>query len=289
MATADPKAHDPKAHDPKALADSLLDWWAMSGVDIAEARSALRASALAPVSAPQITATKSVSRPQLTGAPAGRMAAAPAPPSAVEDARAAAAAAQTLSELRAALEAFDGCPLKKTARNTVFSDGVENAEIMLVGEAPGKEEDEHGKPFVGRSGQLLDRMFASIGLSRETNLFISNVIFWRPPGNRPPTQGELAACLPFIRRAIEIKAPKLLVFVGGVAGQTMLQRDAGVMKLRNKRLTYSTASGANVNAMVMLHPAYLLRRPQEKRLAWADLQMLEAWAEELGVSRGERI
>jgi DNA polymerase len=238
---------------------------------------------------PQITATKTVTRPQLSGKPAARIPATPAPSNTVEDARAAAASAQTLSELRAALEAFDGCTLKKTARNTVFSDGVENAEIMLVGEAPGKEEDEQGKPFVGRSGQWLARMFASIGFSRQTNLFISNVIFWRPPGNRPPTQGELAACLPFIRRAIELKAPKLLVFVGGVAGQTMLARDAGVMKLRNKRLTYSTPNGVNVNAMVMLHPAYLLRRPQEKRLAWADLLMLEAWAEELGVSRGERI
>jgi DNA polymerase len=288
MATA-----DPKAPDPKALADSLLDWWAMSGVDIAEARMALRAASLAPApltaTGGQITATKSVTRPQLSGKPAARLPVGPAPASTVEDARAAAASAQTLSELRAALEAFDGCTLKKTARNTVFSDGVENAEIMLVGEAPGKEEDEQGKPFVGRSGQLLARMFASIGFSRQTNLFISNVIFWRPPGNRPPTQGELAACLPFIRRAIELKAPKLLVFVGGVAGQTMLARDAGVMKLRNKRLTYSTPNGVNVNAMVMLHPAYLLRRPQEKRLAWADLLMLEAWAEELGVSRGERI
>ena len=269
--------------DPRRLAESLLDWWALSGVDIADARAAMRAPPPAPAAAPPPNAP--VARPVLRATPT----AAPPASTAIDDARAAAASAKTLAELRAAIEAFEGCALKKTARTTVFSDGVEDAEIMLVGEAPGKDEDEQGKPFVGRSGQLLDRMFGSIGLSRQTNLFISNVIFWRPPGNRPPTQGELAACLPFIRRAIEIKAPKLLVFVGGVAAQTMLARDTGVMRMRNKRLTYSGPNDAAVNAMVMLHPAYLLRRPQEKRLAWTDLLMMEDWLAELGIPRGERI
>jgi DNA polymerase len=265
--------------DPRSAAQALLDWWALSGVDVAEARSLLRAAPTAPpvrpASAPIKRATPGVAPP--AALPAG-----------VEDARAAAAKASSLAELRAALDAFDGCPLRKTAHSTVFSDGVEDAEVMLVGEAPGRDEDEIGKPFVGRSGQLLDRMFGAIGLSRKTNLFISNVIFWRPPGNRPPTQGEIAACLPFIRRAIELKNPKLLIFIGGMAAQTLLAKEAGVMRLRNKRLSYDSPNGTKFNASVMLHPAYLLRRPQEKRLAWADLLHAETWADELGIARSPR-
>jgi DNA polymerase len=254
-------------------------------VDVADARAALRAAAAAP--RPQRDRDPSPAPsagPERAAAPARS----PSPSRAVEDARTAAAGAQSIAALRAALESFDGCALKRTARTTVFSDGVEDAEVMLVGEAPGKDEDEQGKPFVGRSGQLMDRMFAAVGLSRKTNLFISNVIFWRPPGNRPPTQGETAACLPFIRRAIELKRPKLLVLIGGMAAQTLLQKEAGVMRLRTKRLAYRADEGPAVNAMVMLHPAYLLRRPQEKRLAWADLLMMEAWLDELGVARDRR-
>lgn len=265
-------AADPRA----AAAQALLDWWALSGVDVADAKALLRAAPAAPQAAPAKPTTKAA-------APST-----PAPAAGVEDARAAAASAKSLAELRTALEAFDGCSLKKTAHTTVFCDGVEDADVMLVGEAPGREEDELGKPFVGRSGQLMDRMFASIGLSRKTNLFISNVIFWRPPGNRPPTQGEIAACLPFIRRAIELKKPKLLIFIGGMSAQTLLAKEAGVMRLRNKRLSYAGPDGAAVNAMVMLHPAYLLRRPQEKRLAWTDLLLAESWLDELGVKRGDR-
>jgi DNA polymerase len=157
---------------------------------------------------------------------------------------------------------------------------------MLIGEAPGKDEDASGKPFVGRSGQLMDRMFAAIGFSRATNLFISNVIFWRPPGNRPPTQAEIAACLPFVERAVALAQPKLLISVGGFAAQTLLKREDGVLRLRGKHLTASLP-GINtpLHAMVMLHPAYLLRRPQDKRLAWQDLLALGAWADELGISR----
>ncbi len=255
---------------------SLMVWWRDAGVDSAEA-----------------TAILEVPLPTRTEAPAQKAKPAPVrkvakPPtrSAADDARAAAAGATTLAELRAAIEAFDGCALKQTARQAVFSDGIEGAEVMVIGEAPGREEDAEGRPFVGRSGQLLDRMLGSIGLSRQANIFISNVIFWRPPGNRPPTQGEIAACLPFIERAVELARPKLLILVGGFAAQTILKRDDGVMRLRGKRLLCSLPGLTEpLHAMVMLHPAYLLRRPQDKRLAWMDLLACATWADELGVAR----
>ena len=199
-------------------------------------------------------------------------------------ARALAGAAQTVAELQDAVEKYDGCALKATARNTAFCDGIVGAPVLLLGEAPGKDEDEQGKPFVGRSGQLLDRMLAQIGLSRKSNILISNTIYWRPPGNRDPTQGEIVACLPFAERLIELTQPKLLVLTGKAAAHTMLKREDGVMKLRGRRLLYNREGlAAPVNAMVMLHPAYLLRQPQHKRLAWADLLTAEAWLKELGV------
>jgi DNA polymerase len=269
MVDADPR---------RRAAEALLDWWALTGVDLGDARALMRAAPASAAPAPPRQA------PSRTGAPS-----APTAALAVEDARKAAASANSLAELRAVLDAFDGCALKKTARTTVFADGAEDAEIMLVGEAPGKDEDEAGKPFVGRSGQLLDRMFAAIGLSRSTNLFISNTIFWRPPGNRPPTQGEIAACIPFIRRMIELKHPKMLIMIGGMAAQTLLTRDTGITRLRGKRLDYKDGDSTPIKAMAMLHPAYLLRRPQDKRMAWADLLMLESWLEELGVARGARL
>ncbi|MDX2276243.1 MAG: uracil-DNA glycosylase [Hyphomonadaceae bacterium] len=205
----------------------------------------------------------------------------------VADAKALAAAAGNVAELRAAVESYMGCALKATARSTVFSDGPDDARILLIGEAPGKEEDEQGKPFVGRSGQLLDRMLGAIGLDRRQNLLISNTIYWRPPGNRPPTQGEIAACLPFVDRLIELVRPEVLILAGGTAAQIVLRREEGVMRLRGKKLNYAREGQAPVNAMVMLHPAYLLRRPQEKKLAWGDLLLLEAWLDQLNVSRAK--
>jgi DNA polymerase len=204
----------------------------------------------------------------------------------VDLARSLAAAAQTVAELRAAVEKFDGCALKATARNTVFSDGQDDAPVLIIGEAPGKDEDEQGKPFVGRSGQLLDRMLAQVGLDRKVNVLISNTIYWRPPGNRDPTQGEIVACLPFVERLIAVAKPKLLILTGKASAHTVLRREEGVMKLRGRRLFYNRDGlEGPVNAMVMLHPAYLLRQPQQKRLAWADLLLAEAWLEELGVTR----
>jgi DNA polymerase len=204
----------------------------------------------------------------------------------VENARKLAAAARSVAELRVAVQSFEGCSLKATARNTVFSDGPDDAQVLLIGEAPGKDEDERGKPFVGRSGQLLDRMLAEIGLSRRSNILISNTIYWRPPGNRDPTLGETMACAPFVERLIALLRPKLLILAGKSAAHSVLKREDGVLKLRGRRLLY-TREGleAPINVMVMLHPAYLLRQPQQKRLAWADLLMAEAWLNELGVER----
>lgn len=254
-----------------------MAWWRDAGVDSAEAQAILEAPA--PAAAAPATGPSAPRAPP-------RKPAKPPSASAGEDARALAATAGTLAELAEKIAAFDGCALKQTARQAVFSDGVEGAPVMIVGEAPGREEDAAGRPFVGRSGQLLDRMMASIGFSRASNVFISNVIFWRPPGNRPPTQGEIAACVPFIERAVVLARPRLLVLSGGFAAQTLLKRDEGVLRLRGKRLTCPlTGLTEPLNAMVMLHPAYLLRRPQDKRLAWMDLLAFAAWADELGIAR----
>ncbi|WP_439575656.1 uracil-DNA glycosylase [Phreatobacter sp.] len=193
----------------------------------------------------------------------------PSPEAAVLAAREAAAAASTLDELRTALEAFEGCALKTTASRTVFEDGSRAARVMFVGEAPGREEDMEGRPFVGRSGQLLDRMLASIGLDRMANAYIANIIPWRPPGNRTPTPQEIAICEPFIRRQIELKAPDLLVCVGAPSTETLLGLK-GITKVRG-RLTTFRAGGRDIQAIATLHPAYLLRQPAAKRLAWRDM------------------
>ncbi|MGI9366207.1 MAG: uracil-DNA glycosylase [Rhizobiaceae bacterium] len=177
--------------------------------------------------------------------------------------------ATTLDELRSVMEAFDGCNLKFAARSTVFADGNPDAPIMLVGEAPGRDEDEQGLPFVGRSGQLLDKMLASIGLDR-TKVYISNVLPWRPPGNRTPTPAESDICRPFIERHIELAAPELLVLVGGSASKTLLNTTTGIMNLRGKWQELEVA-GRPVPTMPFLHPAYLLRTPAHKQLAWKDL------------------
>lgn len=198
-----------------------------------------------------------------------------APAQGAEDARETAAAAETLEDLRAALEGFEGCALKFTATNTVFSDGNPDADVMFIGEAPGVEEDRRGKPFVGASGKLLDRMLGAIGLSRAGHgaegAYISNVLFWRPPGNRSPTTAEIAACLPFIRRHIELAKPKILVYLGGTAAKTMLETNQGIMRLRGKWFDHSTPGLERpIPAMPTFHPAYLLRTPGQKREAWAD-------------------
>lgn len=201
-----------------------------------------------------------------------------------QDSRRLAQSANSLESLRAVLETFDGCPLKKTATNLVFGDGDPHADVMIIGEAPGAEEDRKGAPFVGASGHLLDRMLAAIGLARES-VYITNVLFWRPPGNRNPTSAEVATCLPFVQRHIELVAPKVLVFVGAAAAKTLLDRTEGIMRLRGKWYDYQFSGAAgkttSIPALAMFHPAYLLRTPAQKRLAWRDLLALRARLGEL--------
>ena len=197
---------------------------------------------------------------------------------AVDDAKAIAAACRTLEEIIAALEDFDACPLKRTATKLALCDGNPDAQVMCIGEAPGREEDLQGKPFVGRSGQLLDRMLAAIGLSRHAEepsqaVFITNVIFWRPPGNRTPTEQETLMCLPFLRRTIEILKPRAIVCVGATPTQRLTGRTDGILKLRGKWFDVAMGESA-IPMLATLHPAYLLRNPAHKRLAWRDLLSL---------------
>ncbi|MFZ1964019.1 MAG: uracil-DNA glycosylase, partial [Roseiarcus sp.] len=215
-------------------------------------------------------------------APADPAPALTAPPDeAQRSAREAAAAARSLEELRAALERFQGCGLKATATQLVFADGAPEARIMLVGEAPGGDEDRIGRPFVGRAGHLLDRMLAAIGLDR-TKVYIANVVPWRPPGNRTPTPQETAVCLPFVRRQIALVAPRLLVCLGGSATQTLLGVKEGITRTRGVWRDYQGDDGAAIPTLPMFHPAYLLRQPAAKRQAWADLRKLKRAAEEMG-------
>jgi len=204
--------------------------------------------------------------------PAARAEVAQAPEAAILSAREAARTAPTLEALRALLEDFDGCALKSTATRLVFSDGNPQARIMFVGEAPGREEDLEGLPFVGRSGKLLDRMIAAIGLDR-SSAYIANVIPWRPPGNRTPTPQETQICLPFIQRQIELVNPDVLVTLGNPSTQTLLSTREGIMKTRGRWLEYNTGSRV-IRAIATFHPAYLLRSPSYKRLAWQDLRAI---------------
>jgi uracil-DNA glycosylase len=193
---------------------------------------------------------------------------------AIGDARAVAAACTSLADIAAALRQFDACPLKRTATNLVFADGNPEARVMFIGEAPGRDEDEQGKPFVGRSGQFLDRMLAAIGLSRhsadpQTAAFITNVIYWRPPGNRKPTDAETLMCLPFVMQTIELAKPEFLVCLGATPTQRLLETTEGILKLRG---TWRDFNG--IPLLPTLHPAYLLRQPAQKRLVWRDLLSL---------------
>ncbi|MBY0423248.1 MAG: uracil-DNA glycosylase, partial [Parvularculaceae bacterium] len=167
-----------------------------------------------------------------------------------------------------------GCPLKAGARTTVFADGVWGADLLVIGEAPGRDEDLAGRPFVGRAGQLLDRMLAAIGRRRAENALISNVVFWRPPGNRTPTQLEIAVCKPFVERLVELTKPKAVMLAGGVPTQALLLLP-GITRARGQWRTLTTSSGYSVPALPIFHPAFLLRQPAQKRFAWADLLTLE--------------
>jgi uracil-DNA glycosylase len=197
-----------------------------------------------------------------------------APDAAAMAARTAARGAQTLEELEAALAGFDGCSLKATAKNLCFYRGAPQARLMLVGEAPGREEDIAGKPFVGRAGQLLDKMLAAIGLA-EPDVHVTNIVYWRPPGNRTPTPQEALVCRPFLERQVELVAPELIVLLGGAAAKHILDVPEGIMRVRGKAQDV-TIGAHQVCALATLHPAYLLRTPGAKRLAWRDLLAIKA-------------
>lgn len=205
--------------------------------------------------------------------------AAPAPDVAVMAAREAARTAATLDELRAIMERFEGCALRTTAKQLVFADGNPRSRVMFVGEAPGREEDLEGLPFVGRSGKLLDLMLAAIGLDR-TSAYIANIIPWRPPGNRTPTPQESQICIPFIERQIELANPDILVCLGGPASQTLLGVKEGIKRTRGRWFAFHTGT-REIRAIATFHPAYLLRSPLEKRFAWRDfLAIKKALAEQ---------
>jgi uracil-DNA glycosylase len=228
-----------------------------------------------------------------TTAPPLRPAAAPAFPQlggSAGDAIALAAACNSFAEIAAALATFDACPLKRTATNLVYVDGNPEARLLFIGEAPGREEDLTGKPFVGRSGQLLDRMLAAIGLSRSAadpsrGVLITNLIFWRPPGNRKPTEAETLMCLPFVRRTIELARPRAIVCLGATPAQRLSGTTEGILALRGKWRQHRTQDGSSIPLLPTLHPAYLLRQPAQKRLAWRDFLTLSVSLDPERVSR----
>ncbi len=193
----------------------------------------------------------------------------------VKQAESLAAGATSLGALKAAIEAYEGCPLKAGANKTVVFDGVEGAPVMVIGEGAGGTEDRVGLPFVGKAGQLLDKMLAAIGLDRKTNTFITNVTYWRPPGNRNPEADELAVCRPFVDRMIELNAPKLIIAAGGVSAKSLLRTKTGIMRLRGNWVDYETPSGFKAPLMPTFHPAYLLRRSQDKSRSWRDLLAIQ--------------
>ena len=196
------------------------------------------------------------------------------PGEAAGDARARARDVATLAELEALLAGFDGCPLKFTAKNLVFADGNPDAKLMFIGEAPGADEDRVGKPFMGRSGKLLDRMMAAVGLDR-TSAYVTNIVPWRPPGNRNPTPQEVAICKPFIERQIELAAPDLIVCLGSPSTQAITGTKDGILKARGRFYPYRVGD-REIRVLATLHPAYLLRQPLQKRLAWRDFRTLRA-------------
>ena len=258
------------AVDPRAV-ESLLAFWADAGVDatyadapidrLAEGAALLRAKSQPP---PVVAAP----RPTLVAGGSPDIAAA------VAQAKAAALACNDLEALAAAIAAFGGCALKtQGARQAVFSRGPGDAPLMIIGEGPGADEDAQGQPFVGRAGQLLDRMIKAAGLT--DRVFITNTVFWRPPGNRTPTPQEQAVCAPFLERAIALVNPKMLMLVGGASAKAMLRREEGILSLRGRWFEWTASDGSNeLPALPTLHPAFLLRQPAAKKKAWQDLLTL---------------
>ena len=254
----------------------FLAWYDQMGVDLCveESPQLIKAAELAAPA--KATPTMAASQPM----PASKPAAPATPPTSIADAvaeaRALADAATDLASLEAAVRNFNGCALKKTATNTVFAQGVAASRLMFVGEAPGAEEDRNGVPFCGPSGQLLDRMLSFIGLNREQNFYITNTLFWRPPGNRQPSTEELEICKPFVEKHIALVDPKILVLVGGTATSSVLKDTRGITRLRGQVFSYTNPyMSREVPVHVLYHPSYLLRQPLAKKQAWADLLKLK--------------
>jgi uracil-DNA glycosylase len=256
-------------------AAAALRWWSEAGVEFAVEETprnhfagdrAAPTRALDPAASPERPAEPPVASPARWIAPGEG-------PSAEIVARELAASAPDLATLRACLEAFEGCGLKRTATQLVFADGTPGSKVMFVGEAPGGDEDRVGRPFVGRAGQLLDRMLKSIDLDRG-QVYIANVVPWRPPGNRTPTLQETQACLPFIKRQIELGSPEILVCLGASSAQTLLGIREGITRARGTWVAYHCDNGRTLRALAMFHPAFLLRQPGQKRQAWTDLRAL---------------
>jgi len=278
----------PSNPDHRDAALALLRWYVEMGAD--EAIGAKPVNRFAPV--PVVEVPTPVSRPRPQAAPAT----AAAPPKvlteslgeAAQSARRLAAAAETVAALAALVAGFDGCGLKHTATNTVFADGNPAAPVMVIGEGPGADEDRIGRPFVGRAGQLLDRMLAAIQLDRES-VHITNVVYWRPPGNRTPSTAEIAACLPFVLRHVALVHPKILVLAGGTAAGALLPGGQGITRLRGRWFDLEIPGlAAPVPTLPMFHPSFLLRSPERKREAWRDLLALRARLDELLRDEGEK-
>ena len=256
-------------------AAALLRWQIEMGAD--EAIAAIAPNRLAPTppnSAPAPSRVRPTAAAPLAVGPPGALAESLA--EAAQSARNLAAGAATIEALGALVTGFDECPLKRTATNTVFADGNPEAPVLIIGEAPGADEDRLGKPFVGRSGQLLDRMLAAIGLDR-SQAQITNVIYWRPPGNRKPNAAEIASCLPFVLRHIALARPKVLVLAGGTAASALLPVSDGITRLRGRWFDLAVPGlDTPVPTLPMFHPSFLLRAPERKRDAWRDLLALKA-------------
>lgn len=277
----------PDPADAQADLIAILDFHTEAGVDIALDEKPhdrfTEADAPEPASRPRKAAPRQAAPQAIPLAPPpspppsratyGRAASAE-PEAAAGDARAQARDAKSLEELEAILAGFESCPLRFTAKNLVFGDGNPQARVMFLGEAPGADEDRIGKPFMGRSGQLLDKMMAAIGLDR-TSAYIANVVPWRPPGNRNPTPQEVAMCRPFVERQIELVDPDLIVCLGAPATQTLTGTKDGILKTRGRFFTYALPS-RETRLLATLHPAFLLRQPLQKRLAWRDFRALRA-------------
>ncbi|MBO5442339.1 MAG: uracil-DNA glycosylase [Alphaproteobacteria bacterium] len=248
----------------------ILEWYVDAGVDETFGEVPFGKNISEPVS---VKIPVSVSKPVENTVRQATTELAQANITARQNAREMCAKAETLDDLRALVEAFDGCALKLTASKTVFGGGNPASKIMLVGEAPGADEDRIGQPFVGRSGQLLDKMLKAINIDR-TSCYITNVLPWRPPGNRTPTDGEIAVCLPFLKRQIELISPEAIVVLGGSAANALLETEEPISRLRGKWLDYKKNDGSVVPVLATFHPAYLLRNSGQKAKAWTDLLRL---------------